>query len=364
MPGPKSFTGCDLIEIIIPGSAPLVQIALDCLTSAGAIAAPRGGFTRQAVAHGRIALDQAEAILALTHAPDAEAAQRALTRLQGGLSEELEPLRQRLIYLRALVEAGLDFIEEDDVQAYEPAAVIAVLEDVRSTVLRWRRAAESMGEEPVVCLVGQPNAGKSALFTWLTGAPALVSNIAGTTRDWLEAPWQVQGRRVRLIDTAGWLARAAGLDAEAVAAGRELLAGAAVVIGCDAPDAPLPNDWREACPGVATIHLATKHDLWQDLGQSSPSADMTISAQNKYGEQALEEKIATILGDATHGDERQQRLLSEAAHTVQQLLPQLPGDELLADELRNLAETLGNLIGTTTTDDVLNKIFSSFCIGK
>ena len=93
------------------------------------------------------------------------------------------------------MEAGLDFIEEDDVQAYEPAAVIAVLKDVRSTVLRWRRAPKAWVKSRW-CVWWAANAGKSALFTWLTGAPALVSNIAGTTRDWLEAPWQVQGRRV------------------------------------------------------------------------------------------------------------------------------------------------------------------------
>ena len=219
------------MNVSFRGSPDLVALALEACYQAGAEAAGPGAFSRQALASGRLTLDQAEAILALVQAGDEAAAAQALQRLHGALGEEFEPLRQELLHLRALVEAGLDFIEEPDVEAYDPQALRQLLETIRATIARWRRAARSLGDEPLVMLVGPANAGKSALFAELTQADALVSDVAGTTRDWLEASWRLPaGRLVRLVDSAGWLQQAAALDAAAVQAGVDRLRSAAVVV--------------------------------------------------------------------------------------------------------------------------------------
>ena len=356
--GPRSFTGFDLIEITLPGSTDLVALALDALTTAGAEPALPGAFARQALANGRLTLDRAEAILAVAQAGDAAAAQQAITRLRGALADDVTTVRQQVIDARALVEAGLDFIDEGDVRAYDPTRLCAMLAEVRGVLARWRVTADAIEGEPVVCLVGPANAGKSALFNRLAGARALVSPVAGTTRDWLDAPWDVGGRRVRLIDTAGWLDAARGLDAEGIAAGRRTIAGAALVLACSAPDAPLPTN--SDLPTNAIV-IATKADL---VAAPDARAVLAVSATDGSGLVQLTGLVADRLAAVGAGEPRQQRLLTEVDALLARLTTQLPDDELLADDLRRVGDLLGDLLGVTTTDDVLNAIFSHFCIGK
>ena len=357
-PAGRSFTGHDLIEIILPGSRDLIALALATLRAAGAESAPPGGFARQALANGRLTLDRAEAVLALATAPDAAAAALAIARLRGALASELTPVRERLLHLRVLIEAGLDFAEEEGVLAITPAALRAELLALRTVLSRWLVAAESLSDEPVVCLSGPTNAGKSALFARLTGAPALVSPLAGTTRDHLEAPWLIAGRRVRLIDTAGWLDAASGLDAGALAASRSVLDGAALVLACSAPDAPLPADpplLRER-----TVVVATK----ADLGVHEPRAVLAVSVETGAGLDQLAGLVAARLGAVAGAAPRQQRLLAETDAILACLLMRPPADELLAEDLRTCADRLGDLLGATTPDEVLDAIFGRFCIGK
>lgn len=358
-PAGRSFTGADLVEITLPGAPALVEIALRALIDAGAQPAPPGAFTRMALAHGRISLDQAEAILALGTAATISAATRALARLSGALADELGPARERLIAARAQVEAGLDFLDEEDVRAYDPTALRALLADLRATIGRWLAAAGSLGGEPVVVLVGPANAGKSALFARLTGAAALVSDVAGTTRDWLDAEWVVGGRRLRLIDTAGWLDQVGSvIDAEAVARGRALVDGAALILACSAPDAPLPVD--HGMPPERTLMVATKSDL------AAPDARAAIacSVASGAGLDRLAALVARRMAEVDVAEPRQERLLREADAILARLGERLPKDVLLADDLARVADLLGDLTGATTADDVLAAIFSRFCIGK
>ncbi len=361
-PGPRSSTGCDLVEITVPGGADLVALLLDALLAAGAEAAAPGAFTRQALANGRLGLDQAEAILALVQAPDAAAAAQALERLRGALGAELAQVREELVAARALVEAGLDFVDEADVRAYDPAALRARCQALHAALARWRVAADALEARPTVVLVGPANAGKSALFNRLAGTAgtaALVSAHPGTTRDWLDADWDAAGRRVRLVDTAGWLAGAAGLDQQAVAAGAAAIAGAALVLACSAPDARLPEP-PPALPAGRTLIIATK----SDLGAADARAVHALSASTGAGLAQLAGLVAAHLGGTAAGEPRQQRLLAAADDVLIALARALPPDELLADDLRRAADLLGELIGATTTDDVLAAIFSRFCIGK
>ncbi|MDA3960634.1 MAG: 50S ribosome-binding GTPase [Planctomycetota bacterium] len=356
-PGPRSYTGYDLVEVFVPGSRDLVELALACLCQAGAEPAGAGAFTRQALATGRLTLDRAEAVLAVAQAADAAQARAAVQRLQGGLGAELAPLRQRLLHLRAVVEAGLDFIEEEDVRAYDPDALQAELAQLAAQIRRWFRAAGSLDLVPTVCLAGPANAGKSALFAALTGSDALVSAQAGTTRDWLSADWDCAGRRVQLIDTAGWLDDAAGLDAQALAAGTARVEAADLVLLCSAPDAPLPAGAEER----GDLVVATK----SDLGASDPRAVLAVSASGRTGLEPLAGLVARRLAASGDADPRQQALLHEAAGVLATLAQALPGDDLLlADDLARAAACLGDLLGATTPDEVLGEIFGRFCIGK
>lgn len=357
---PRSFTGCDLVEIMIPGSPDVVELAWSTLIDAGALAATPGAFTRMAVATGKLRLDQAEAVLALAQAPTATAARQALERLRGALSARLGEIRDRLITFRALVEAGLDFVDEADVRAYNPVILQRELVDMRASIASFCVVADQCEDTPRICLVGTANAGKSALFNRLSGAHALVSPVAGTTRDWLDAPLVIGGRTVRLIDTAGWMEQrlTTVLDDHAVAAGRSLLHGATLIIACSAPDAPLPADHGLATD--TTLIVATK----SDMGVRDGRAVVAVSATTGEGLPALLGIVTERLGGIASGEPRQQRLLSACMQVLDVLTKKLPPDELLADDLRRCADLLGELIGTTTTDDVLEAIFSRFCIGK
>ncbi len=354
---PRSATGEDTVEISVPGAPDLAELARSALVEAGAEAAAPGAFTRRALANGKLSLTQAEALLALTHAHDATAASAALARLRGALADDLAAVRTRLIELRAMVEAGLDFGDESDVRSFDAAALMRDCAGLVARLERWRVTAGSLETRVTVCLVGAPNAGKSALFRALTGHPALVSPIAGTTRDQVEADWRLSSGPTTLIDTAGWMAPANHLDAEAIAMGQRAVDGAAVVLACTAPDAPLP---AHQLPTERTLRIATK----ADLGGIDERADLAVSAITGAGLSELAALVAARLAQHTSAEPRQQRLLSAALAVLTPVVTSLPDDELLADDLRRAADALGELIGATTTDDVLGAIFSRFCIGK
>ncbi|TVR41187.1 MAG: hypothetical protein EA402_13035 [Planctomycetota bacterium] len=365
-PGPRSFTGEDLAELTVPGSAACCTVVAEWLRESGAVEAVGGYFARRALANGRLRLDQAEALLALVHSRDEGAARRAIHLLRGGLGNEVAELRARLLHLRALVEAGLDFMEEEDVRAYDPAWLQAEVSAIAGACQRWRRGAQQLSGAPLVVLAGPANAGKSALFNALSGERALVSPEAGTTRDWLEAPWPCGGRQLRLIDTAGWLDAEAlhgrDLDGAAIERGRALVAAASLVLWCSAPDAPLPA----TLPPIAapSLRLATK----ADLGAADSAADLICSAHSGQGLEALGQRVAAAI-DADPGlPPRQAQLLAQASgrlnHCAEAGLIRRGADDLLAAELRQAADCLGELLGVQTSDEILGAIFSQFCIGK
>jgi len=363
----RSFTGEETVELALPGAPDLVALALTVLTAAGAQAAARGDFARRALAHGRLSLDRVEALLAVAEAGDAAAAQAAIARLRARLADELAPMREQVLHLRALLEAGLDFAEEDGVIGLDPRRLHKELLRMRDELARWQIAGGDIGAAPVVALVGPANAGKSSLFHFLSGADALVSPIPGTTRDVLEADWILAGRSIRLIDTAGWMAAGQltaehALDAEAIAAGRAAVAGATLILACTAPDAPLPAEL--ALPLERTVVVATKADVHAAAAQD-PRAVVACSTATVDGCADLVELIRQRLASSGGASTRQSQLLATALAVVQTLIATPPHDDvLLADDLVRLADLLGDIIGATTADDVLNHIFSKFCIGK
>lgn len=401
MPGPRSFTAEDVAELHLVGHPGLVDLALGRVLDAGARLAEPGEFTRRAFENGRIDLTQAEGVAALVSARTDAERRAALALLEGGLGERLGGIRDGLEAVRALAEASLDFDEADtghvptDDLAARTAAVLEALDDA----LRWERQRSRGAEDLVVCLAGAPNAGKSTLFNRLaegelrsaTG-PALVSDVAGTTRDPSRGRWRPDPSgdlSVELVDTAGLFAEGHApteLDRRAVARARvELDAADLVLVVADASD-----------PGAEVLDLARSVSarcllVWNksDLADSSddPPAELIAEAGRGHGwvrisagtgaglEELSRQCMEALAGeDMGAGGSARAGLAArhvEALRTAEQssraaaegLSLGAPLD-LVAQELREATDALDGISGRTTPEDLLTRIFARFCLGK
>ncbi len=355
-PAGRSYSGDEAAEIVLPGNPDLVAAALSALRSAGAEDALPGAFTRRALVNGRLSLDRAEAVLQLCTAPDADAAGRALRVLRAGLAGEVAAVREELLGLRALVEAGLDFVDEPDVETIAPSELAAACRTLALRLHRWLRGQDQATGSPRVCLVGPANAGKSSLFGVLTGAPALVADTAGTTRDWLEADLDLGGRPFVLIDTPGWTDPPGGVTDGSDPA----TAGAGLMIVCSAADAPVPASWISP-PDVDVLLVATKADL---AAPADPRCELAVSVATGHGLDALRERIVQRMAGSVEAPPRSREMLSEAVDRLDSLADRSATDECAAEELRLTGDVLGDLLGHDTPEAVLDRIFTSFCIGK
>ncbi|HEX6883961.1 MAG TPA: GTPase [Planctomycetota bacterium] len=377
MRAPRSFTREDVAELHLRGAEPLLAAALARLLALGARAARPGEFTRRAFLNGRIDLSRAEGVLALTEAAS-EAERRAATRLlEGGLATRAGALRGRLEELAMLCEASLDFDEGETghVPAAELAAGLAAagaaLDEARA--LAQRPAAPTA--LPRVVLLGAPNAGKSSLWNALTGGRALVSAAAGTTRDALEAPWAAGGARVTLVDGPG---REEGAEGPGRAA-QELFARerAAAELGLWVVDAVAGV--REPVPDGARILAWNKTD--DARARPAPAAQaftpplavVPVSARSGAGLAELGAAVASALAGPGEGEalrtlgarhaEALARVAAELERVGRHLAAAAPLD-LVAEDVRQALAALDELTGRTTPEDVLDRIFARFCLGK
>ncbi|WP_435017591.1 tRNA modification GTPase [Tundrisphaera sp. TA3] len=371
-PGRRTYTGQPLVEIHLSGSPPILGLVLaDCLSDGARLAEP-GEFTLRAFLSGRIDLTQAEAVLGVIDARDGGQLEAALKQLAGGLATPIAALRDRLADLLAHLEANLDFAEEPDVDLLGRTSLADELGGAAADILSIAdrlRGRDRAGSRPRVVLVGPPNAGKSRLFNALVGGDrAIVSQRAGTTRDYLEAACDCDGLAVDLIDTAG--AEPAELPIERLAQkARADQAGLAdLLLVCESADAPA--DPAPVAPGRPRIGVWTKADL-------APPCDdglLATAAATGSGIPALRSAVAAMLrardvdGDLPAGTgarcreslTRAGRSLEEAASAVRSGA----GDELVAVDIRQAIDDLGRVVGAVVTDDLLDRIFRRFCIGK
>ena len=395
-PNRSSFTGQPSAELHTLGAPPILEAILaDCLASGARLAEP-GEFTLRAFLSGRIDLTQAEAVLGVIEARDPAQLQAALAQLGGGVATPIERLRDRLLDVLAHMEANLDFADEPDVDPIGRATLARELDEAANEIqaLAERMSARDRPEaRPRVVLLGPPNAGKSRLFNALTtGTPALVSPEPGTTRDYLSGTCRCGDLEIELIDTSGVEVARDEIEALAHAARDRQAEAADLLLAClpmdslDAPPEPagsgchwsystsalpVPGEhWSSTTSGTRVILVATKSDLvpGSDLGDR-----VATSAATGEGLGALREAIASALR-ATASESavastsaRCRDSLVRAGESLQSAASALTlggGDELVAIDLRQTLDDLGRVVGSIVTDDVLDRVFRRFCIGK
>jgi tRNA modification GTPase len=374
---PRSYTGEDGAELHVPGSPPLLAAIVRALESRGARAASPGEFTRRAFLSGRLDLAQAEAVLALTSAEADGEARAAARALEGGLARAIDAQKTAILDALAHVEATIDFPEEDlpglapaerlAAQAAAASQGLAALEG-RSLGTRVARS------EARVVIAGAANAGKSTLLNALAGREAaIVSPEAGTTRDPVSARIDVGGVSVSVLDTAGEKVAAGAIEREALALSRELVATADLVVWVADASREAASDLRlrlSALAPRASLLVGNK----VDLAPAPAGFDLLVSATTGRGLPALRDAIARALereGLATDlvQTERQSRLVARARDALDRAAALLRSAEparleLAACDLRLALGALGELTGAVATDDVLDRIFGEFCVGK
>ena len=387
-PAPHSYTGEDVLELQAHGGPVVLQLLLArCLELAPALLpqlrlAQPGEFTQRAFLNGKIDLAQAEAIADLIDASTSAAARSAARSLAGAFSQEIEGLRAALVHLRMLVEATLDFPEEDIdfLRQADARGQLAQLQSRLAQVLQHARHGALLREGIKVVIAGQPNAGKSSLLNALAGAElAIVTPIAGTTRDKVQQTIQIEGVPLHVIDTAGLRESSDAVEQIGIERAWDAIASADAVLflhdltRTQAPDyAAADAAIAQRLPaGVPVIDCWNKADA---AGVPAPAAGLVLSARTGAGLDALRQELLRLAGWHNTAEglyiaraRHLQALQGVAAHLTQaqaELASSSPALDLLAEELRLAHNQLCSITGEFSSDDLLGEIFSSFCIGK
>jgi tRNA modification GTPase len=372
-PTSRSYTRQPSAELHLPASPPILEAALAAVCAAGARLARPGEFTLRAFLAGRLDLTQAEAVLGVIEAGSRQELAAALSQLAGGLARPLVQLRETLLDLLAHLEAGLDFVDED-IEFITPAELTAQLDSALAqveTIARRLAGRGEAGELPKVVLAGPPNAGKSSLLNALAGAPAaIVSPLAGTTRDFVARRVRLGDRECLLIDTAGLAEDAPDgeLSHLAAEAASEQLRGADLVLLCREALKPETPSCSEAFQPEALL-VWTKCDLLSP-GDSPPRGGLPTSSRTGQGladlRSAIWARLATGTAVASTAARCREslRLAAAALARASAAARSGGGQELVAAEVRLALEELGQVVGAVYTEDLLDRVFSRFCIGK
>jgi len=381
---PKSYTMEDVVEISCHGSPYIAQRILTLLTQQGARIARPGEFTLRAFMNGRLDLSQAEAVADLIAAENDASHTLAIKQLRGGFAADIQSLRQELIDFAALIELELDFIEED-VEFADRGALIALVERIRtilSHLIQSFRLGNVMKNGVPTVIAGRPNAGKSTLLNALLNEErAIVSEIPGTTRDAIEEVLHIEGLAFRFIDTAGIREATDAIESIGVEKTLSKLKQAGVVIYLFDSAAMTPAEVEEDIhtylhDDIPFLLVANKADL-SHLPWPKRIADheiITISAEHKQHLDSLKTALKnTILYTHIPGDQtivsnvRHHTALLQADLALERVLGGIHGHlsgEWVALDIRTALEKLGEISGEVYDEDLLDSIFSRFCIGK
>ena len=368
-PAPRSYTGQDVAEIHTLSSPPLVELLVAACLNAGARAAQPGEFTMRAFLAGKLDLPKAEAILGVIEAGDRDELKSALTQLAGGVSRPLAQVRDDLLNLLADIEAGLDFTEEG-IEFVKQKELLDRLARALALVTLMRRQLEqrATGPRPFrAVLAGPPNAGKSSLFNALIQKDAaLVNSKPGTTRDYLEATLFTGGAQVLLIDTAGLREAGDALEQAAQDLGKSQALDADLILHCreagGANESGQAGDWR-----CQVMHIATKCDRGQAPEGSWPTSAVTgiglPELREELAKRALSRKQSALAPSLSRCRHHVDACLGHLRQAHSLVLDEDPA-EILAVEVCGALDELGAMVGAVYTDDLLDRIFSRFCVGK
>lgn len=382
---PNSFTGEDVAEISCHGSPIILRQLIDVLLGMGARLAGPGEFTLRALSAGKINLSQAEAIRDVINAQTDAAAQQALRQLSGELSTQLQPLKDRLLDVIVILESAVEFVE-DDLPQVENARVRTTLKDLIAEVTKMASSFASghlLRDGFKVTLVGRPNTGKSSLFNSLLRTErAIVTDIPGTTRDTLSEVLNIAGLPVLLTDTAGVRESTNQVEGIGIERTKRAMADADLLLVVVDGTSDLTTedlDFLRLTAEQKRVIAVNKSDLptfrsYLRIELNNQSVAIDVSAKEGSGLEALRNAIAEpfvsvaennsglLITDARHHD-LLLRARSELESSLQSL-EQNSSEELVLVGLHNALRYLGEITGETTAEDVLSRIFSTFCIGK
>jgi len=377
---PASYTGEDMVEISTHGGHSIPGNVVAACIALGARAARPGEFTERAYLNGKLDLTQAEAVADLVAARSEKGRTVALHQLERGLGARIAALRDDVVGLAALLVQHIDFPEEDD--APTPLDAIAeraagVARDM-GVILATAPSGELLREGAVTVLAGRPNSGKSSLFNALVGQErAIVTDVPGTTRDAIEAVVEVDGFPFRLVDTAGLRGDAGTVEQLGIEVARRYLAGADVVLHCREAGRAAGEREQEflAALGSPVIVVRTKWDL-AEAGKAPRDGEVAVSVESGEGLAELRDRLRALVfqGIVENRDEvpvvtnrRQAELLRVARAEVEAFAEALSAEippEVASAHLKSAESALEEILGVIAPDDVLDRVFSDFCIGK
>ncbi|MFR9629329.1 MAG: tRNA uridine-5-carboxymethylaminomethyl(34) synthesis GTPase MnmE [Rikenellaceae bacterium] len=371
---PRSYTSEDSVEISSHGSAYIVQRIIELIISRGARLASAGEFTTRAFLAGRIDLSQAEAVADMIASTSRATHAMATTQMRGGYSDKLSSMRAELVHLGALLELELDFSEED-VEFADRSELKRLMEALKMEVEQLResfKVGNAIKEGVAVAIVGAPNAGKSTLLNRILGEDrAMVSDVAGTTRDSIEETINIDGVTFRFIDTAGLHKTDDKLEKMGIERTYSAISRANIIVQLVDIEDINNVDQVDIEPHQELIIVINKVDLGTvDMGKDH----LYISAKNGDGIENLLQELRKRIdleglykGDIIVSNTRHYTHLNDANNSLKSAINALDSNlptDLLAEDLRHTLHHIGAITGEITNNEILAKIFSSFCIGK
>ncbi len=378
-PGSASYTGEPVIEFHGHGGPLVVSSVIEAAVGLGARRAEPGEFSKRAFLNGKLDLVQAEAIADLIDSGTTQAARAALRSLSGSFSRAVEDLQQLIVDLRMHVEAAIDFPEEeiDFLSDDKLLAKIDVVEAAFARLLHEAGIGRVLRDGLQLVIVGKPNVGKSSLLNLLSGQEAaIVTEVAGTTRDILRETIQIDGLQVELVDTAGLREDPDHIEAEGIRRARDALKKADGALWMQDASAESADELEEKMPhDIPVIILRNKIDLTRDvpgLTEGEPTT-LNVSAKTGAGIDDLRKAIRELAGYRDLGEgaftARRRHIdaiakAEEHFHRGRNTLEKEKAGELMAEDLKLAHEALGEITGKVSSDDLLGRIFSEFCIGK
>ena len=386
MKAPNTYTREDVVEINCHGGVFVTKKILELVLKKGARCAEPGEFTRRAFLNGRIDLSQAEAVTDIINAKNTMALDASVSQLRGGISDIIKQQREKIIYHIAFIEAALDDPEHIEIEHYGDELII-IVEEILGTLESLLSTADNgklISEGIKTVILGKPNAGKSSLLNCLLREErAIVSDVAGTTRDTLEETMSLSEINLNIIDTAGIRETDDIVEKIGVERAKKIAEEADLIIYVVDTSVPLDENDKEIIELISnkkSIVLLNKSDLEcivsvDEIRQLTDTEPIVISAKENIGIQNLEERIKEMFyeGIISFNEEvyitniRHKQLLADAAESlklVKNSIEQQLSEDFYSIDLMNAYELLGEIIGESVSDDLVNEIFSKFCMGK